>query len=58
MQVYHELQVVEEGEKEREEVQETERENQGEENHSHGHEDDHVYDMKGLKRLEPRCVCE
>ena len=32
VQVYHELQVVEEGEKEREEVQEIERESQGEEN--------------------------
>ena len=32
MQVYHRLQVVEEGEKVREEVQEVERESQGEEN--------------------------
>ena len=55
MQVYHELQELEEEDKGREEVQEIERESQVEEKHSHGH--DYGDDMKGLKRLEPRCVC-
>ena len=54
MQVFHELQGLEEEDKVREEVQELERENQGEENHSHGH--DYGDEMKGFK-LEPRCVC-
>ena len=44
VQVYHELQELEEEEKGREEVQEIERESQVEENHSHGH--DHGDDMK------------
>ena len=52
---FYELQVVEEEEKGRKVVQEIERESQVEENHSHGH--DYGDDMKGLKRLEPRCVC-
>ena len=55
VQVYHELQELEEREKGREEVQEIERESQVEENHSHG--DDHGNDMKRLKHLEPQCVC-
>ena len=55
MQVYHELQELEEEEKVGEEVQEIERESQVEEKHSHGH--DYGDDMKGLKRLEPQCVC-
>ena len=55
VQVYHELQVVEEEEKGRKVVQEKERESQVEENHSHGH--DFGDDMKGLKHLEPQCVC-
>ena len=55
VQVYHELQKLEEEDKGREEVQEIERESQVEENHSHGH--DYGDDMKGLKRLEPQCVC-
>ena len=38
MQVYHELQELEEEDKGREEVQEIERESQVEENHSHGHD--------------------
>ena len=42
-------------EKGRKEVQEIERESQVEEKHSH--EDDHVDGVKGLKRLEPQCVC-
>ena len=46
VQVYHELQELEEEDKGREEVQEIERESQVEENHSHGH--DHGDDMKGL----------
>ena len=54
MQVYHELQELEEEDKGREEVQEIERESQVEENHSHGHDFGDV--MKGLK-LEPQCVC-
>ena len=53
VQVYHELQVLEEEDKVREEVQEIERESQGEEKRS----DDHVDDMKGLTHLEPQCVC-
>ena len=55
VQVYHELQELEEEDKGREEVQEIERESQVEENHSHGH--DYGDDMKGLKHLEPQCVC-
>ena len=55
VQVYHELQVLEEEEKGRKVVQEIERESQVEEKRSHGH--DYGDDMKGLKRLEPRCVC-
>ena len=55
VQVYHELQELEEEDKGREEVQERERESQVEENHSHGH--DCGDDMKGLKHLEPQCVC-
>ena len=46
VQVYHELQELEEEDKGREEVQEIERESQVEENHSHGH--DYGDDMKGL----------
>ena len=55
VQVYHELQELEEEDEGREEVQEIERESQVDEKRS----DDHDYgdDMKGLKRLEPRCVC-
>ena len=52
VQVYHELQDLQEQDKGREEVQEIERESQVEEKRS----DDHGDDMKGLK-LEPRCVC-
>ena len=55
MEVYHELQELEEEDKGRDEVQEKERESQVEENHSHGH--DYGDDMKGLKRLDPQCVC-
>ena len=55
VQVYHELQELEEEDKGREEVQEIERESQVEEKHSR--EDDHGDNMKGLKRLEPQCVC-
>ena len=55
MQVYHELQELEEEDKGREEVQEIERESQVEEKHSHGHA--HVDEVKGLKRLELRCEC-
>ena len=55
MQICHELQELGEEDKGREEVQEIEREGQVEENHSHGH--DYGNDMKGLKRLEPPCVC-
>ena len=55
VQVYHELQELEEEDKGREEVQEIERESQVEEKRSHGH--DYGDDMKGLKHLEPRCVC-
>ena len=44
VQVYHELQELEEEDKGREEVQETERENQGEEKRSH--EYDHVDEVK------------
>ena len=54
MQVYHELQELEEEDKGREKVQEIERENQVEEKRSH--EDDHGDDMKGLKHLS-RGVC-
>ena len=38
VQVYHELQELEEEDKGREEVQDIERESQVEENHSYGHE--------------------
>ena len=55
VQVYHELQELEEEDKGREEVQETERESQVEEKRSRGH--DYGDDMKGLKHLEPQCVC-
>ena len=54
VQVYHELQELEEDDKGREEVQEIERESQGEEKRSH--EDDHVDGVKD-STLEPRCVC-
>ena len=55
MQVYHLLLELEEEDKGREDVQDIERESQGEEKRS----DDHDYgdDMKGLKHLEPWCVC-
>ena len=53
MQVYHRLQVQEEEEKERKVEQETERENQVEVN---AQVTVHI-EMKGLTRLEPRCVC-
>ena len=55
VQVCHELQELEEEDKGREEVQEIERESQVEEKHS----DDlgQVDEVKGLKRLEPQCVC-
>ena len=56
MQVYHELQELEEEDKGREKVQEIERESQAEEKRSRGH--DYGDDMKLLKRLEPRCVCK
>ena len=55
MQVCHELQELEEEDKGREEVQEIERESQVEEKRSRGH--DYGDDMKGLKHLEPQCVC-
>ena len=55
VQVYHELQELEEGDKGREEVQEIERQSKVEEKGSRGH--DYGDDMKGLKHLEPRCVC-
>ena len=54
MQVYQELQELEEEEKVREVVQEIERESQGEEKRSRGH--DHVDGVKN-SLLEPRCVC-
>ena len=54
VQVYHELQDLEEEDKGREEVQEIERESQVEEKRSDDH--DHVDGVKRLK-LEPRCVC-
>ena len=54
MQVYHELQELEEEDKRREEVQEIERENQVEEKHSH--EDDHVDGVKDSNILS-RGVC-
>ena len=53
--VYNELQELKEEDKGREEVQEIERESQVEEKRSRGH--DYGDDMKGLKHLEPRCVC-
>ena len=49
MQVYHELQELEEEDKGREEVQEVERESQVEEKRSNEH--DKGDDMKGLKHL-------
>ena len=55
VQVFHELQGLEEEDKGREEVQEIERESQGDEKRSHGH--DYGDGVKGLKHLEPRCVC-
>ena len=55
VQVYHELQELEEEDKGREEVQEIEREGQVEEKRPDDH--DHGDDMKGLKRLEPQCMC-
>ena len=54
VQVYHELQGLEQEDEGREEVQEIQRDNQGRRD---AHEDDHVDEVKGLKRLEPRCVC-
>ena len=54
VQVYHELQELEEEEKGREEVQEIERESQVEEKRSDDH--DHVDGVKD-STLEPRCVC-
>ena len=56
MQIYHRLQGLEEEDKGRKVEQEIERENQGrgERTDDHAHGDD----MKGLKRLEPRCVCK
>ena len=56
VQVYHELQELEEEDEGREEVQETENESQVEEKRSR--EDHHVDGVKALKRLEPRCVCK
>ena len=55
VQVYHELQGLEEEDKGREEVQEIERDNQ--KARRNAHEDDHVDEVKRLKRLEPRCEC-
>ena len=55
MQVYHELQDLEEEDKGREEVQEIESESQIKEKHSHGH--DYGDGHERLKHLEPRCVC-
>ena len=55
VQVYNELRELKEEDKGREEVQEIERESQVEEKRSRGH--DCGDDMKGLKHLEPRCVC-
>ena len=55
VQVYHELQELEEEDKGREEVQETERESQVEEKRSDDH--DHVDGVKD-STLEPRCVCK
>ena len=54
VQVYHELQELEEEDKGREEVQEIERESQVEEKRSRGH--DHV-DGVNDSTLEPRCMC-
>ena len=54
VQVYHELQDLEEEDKGREEVQEIERESQGEEKHSHGH--DYGDDMKDSNVLS-RSAC-
>ena len=54
MQVYHELQELEEEDKGREKVQEIERDNQVEEKRSRGHDyEDEVNDST----LEPQCVC-
>ena len=55
VQVYHELQELEEEDKGREKVQEIERERNVEEKRSRGH--DYGDEMIGLRRLEPRCVC-
>ena len=55
VQVYHELQELEEEDKEREEVQEIESESQVEEKRSDDH--DFGHDMTGLKHYEPQCVC-
>ena len=55
VQVYHELQELEEEDKGREEVQEIERESQVEEKRSDDH--DHVDGVKD-STLEPRCVCK
>ena len=49
------LQELEEEDKGREEVQGLKRDSQVGEKRSHGH--DYGDDMKGLKRLEPLCVC-
>ena len=54
MQVYQELQELEEEDKGRKVEQEIEKESQVEEKRSHGH--DYGDEMNGLK-LEPRCVC-
>ena len=55
VQVHHEIQELEEEDKGREEVQEIERESQVEEKRSDDHA--HVDEVKGLKHLEPQCVC-
>ena len=54
MQVYHELQELEEEDKGYEEVQDIDRESQVEDKRSHGH--DCGDDMKD-STLEPQCVC-
>ena len=54
VQVYHELQDLEEEDNGREEVQEIERESQVEENHSHGYD---YGDEMNDSTLEPQCVC-
>ena len=55
VQDFQELQGLEEEDKGREEVQEIERDRQGDEKRSHVH--DYGDGVKGLKHLEPRCVC-